>query len=143
MKAREEKVQQIHFFFFRLVPSFSPYSVICFSLSLSDLCGHWWGLTGACSNTIPVAHGEEWPPFPLRSLSFPTGRPACLCCLISRDIQTVERDVAQCTRMKVAAENEARGALDIFHSYTLRTCAEQKSDYKSAGTGAKKRSVQC
>lgn len=32
--------------------------------------------------------------------------------------------------MKLTVENEARGALDIFHSHILRTCAEHKSDYK-------------
>ena len=62
------------------------------SLALSptfplNLCGHcWreeeeeggaWRLTGACSNTIPVTRGEEWPPFPLGSLSFPS-RPTVL-----------------------------------------------------------------
>lgn len=48
------------------------------SLSLPDLCGHCLWVTGACSNTIPVTRREEWPPFPLHSLSSPPGRQACL-----------------------------------------------------------------
>lgn len=76
----EKLVRHTDPLFCSVVPSFSPHSVsyLSFSLSPPDLCGHCWGVTGACSNTIPVTRGEEWPPFPLHSLSFPPGRQACL-----------------------------------------------------------------
>lgn len=63
---------------------FYPFS-LSISLHLPDLCGHcgkgdegWGCLTGACSSTVPVTQGEEWPLFPLSSLSSTPGRPLCL-----------------------------------------------------------------
>ena len=61
------------------MPSFSPsLGLLLLCLTLPDLYGHCWGMTGASSNTIPITQGEEWPPFPLHSLSSPPGRLAHL-----------------------------------------------------------------
>lgn len=62
-----------------------PFSALCLSSSVVIVASEplgWGGgrgaLTGACSYAIPVARGEEWPPFPPRVLSSPPGWRACL-----------------------------------------------------------------
>lgn len=77
-RERNELDRLIHFSLLFGALFLSSLCLLFLSLSLPNLCGHCWGVTGACSNTIPVTQGEEWPPFPLHSLSFPPGRPACL-----------------------------------------------------------------
>lgn len=126
---------------YSLVPSFS--SSLCLlplSVSLPDLCGHCWGgLTGACSNTISVTQGEEWPPFPLRSLSSPPGRRACLFVLpdIGRHLNspvkhsTMRRDETNSWRMRPEVPP------DIAPSHGLRICGEHKYYYETTNTSAK------
>lgn len=70
-----------------------PFSALCLSPSVvivasGPVVGGGGALTGACSDTNPVARGEEWPRFPPPRLILSTRLAAALVCVpvISGDI---------------------------------------------------------